>query len=150
MSENIHHSGAMSGLSQEAGELSVGMHAQSQDSAEGEDTKAHRNATQDEWKEYATLFDKHVWPEICAKLKNGGTGVSMFPSRKTPRGSFLFIQTKEELPADIQEEVKELVKTGMAKHLGEDFRAKISVDFVVGEIRRSQTGEPISTTASNV
>lgn len=93
-------------------------------------TTSIRNLTDEEMKDFRRTWEIHLLPAITQILDqaNAGGGQVLFHRRQ-----FITIVTREEAPFGLRNQVY----LAVAVALHEDIRAKISVQFEVGELVRS-------------
>ncbi|KAI1305518.1 hypothetical protein F5Y03DRAFT_395050 [Xylaria venustula] len=98
--------------------------------SDGPSTATHTsNFSNEEFKNFRKIYEMNVLPAIIQILERANIGGQVHFRRR----KFITVVTGEEAPPSLKHEVEHAVAT----ELREDFRAKISIEFEVGEVVRS-------------
>ncbi|KAI0967965.1 hypothetical protein F4678DRAFT_464865 [Xylaria arbuscula] len=98
--------------------------------SDGSSTAPHiSNFSNEEFKDFRKIYEINVLPAIIQILEREHIGGQVYFLKR----KFITVVTREEAPPSLKHQVEHAVAT----ELREDFRAKISIEFKVGEVVRS-------------
>ncbi|KAI0537707.1 hypothetical protein GGR58DRAFT_501900 [Xylaria digitata] len=87
------------------------------------------NMSDDEFKDFNKIFEKRLLPAIIEKLHAANIGAQVYFLKR----KFICVNTREEAPSSLKQEIGCVV----AETLGPDLCAKVSLEFGVGEVKRT-------------
>ncbi|KAI0401519.1 hypothetical protein F4802DRAFT_600992 [Xylaria palmicola] len=98
-------------------------------SSHGGRTSGATSMTDEEFKDFRRKYEARLLPAIIEKLGLAGAGGQVYLHRRER----IIIITREIAPTDLKQQIEHVV----AEHLCDELRGKISVEFEVGEVKRS-------------